>query len=290
MEVPAHKYFRMFPGNEVRLMGAYYATCTGCEKDADGNITVIHATYDPTQKSGQETRKVKGTIHWVNAERLKELQKKTVIVPEKEEKQKEDLEKKIEEFKIKSDSLPEMPLEEKIHNPLENKTLDEMLSFDDKFNTDELFENTKIVPNKVIKEETKPSMEESLFKEVNNIVEEETATEETPKEELPIWEPIQMPEVPEVTQDLFKEAEEIEKVEFPETKEPDVVEQPIPEPKEEIKEEIIEPKKDSIYDILENNENIIWKTTETKQTMNPIPVIENKKSRKRNFGRIGIRS
>ncbi len=68
MEVPAHKYFRMFPGNEVRLMGAYYATCTGCEKDADGNITVIHATYDPSQKSGQETRKVKGTIHWVNAE------------------------------------------------------------------------------------------------------------------------------------------------------------------------------------------------------------------------------
>ena len=68
MEVPAHKYFRMFPGNEVRLMGAYYATCTGCEKDADGNITVIHATYDPSQKSGQETRKVKGTIHGVNAE------------------------------------------------------------------------------------------------------------------------------------------------------------------------------------------------------------------------------
>ncbi|MDO4489357.1 MAG: glutamate--tRNA ligase family protein, partial [Eubacteriales bacterium] len=67
MEVPAHKYFRMFPGNEVRLMGAYYAKCTGCEKDEDGNITVIHAEYDPTQKSGQETRKVKGTIHWVNA-------------------------------------------------------------------------------------------------------------------------------------------------------------------------------------------------------------------------------
>lgn len=49
-------------------MGAYYATCTGCEKDENGNITVIHATYDPTQKSGQETRKVKGTIHWVNAD------------------------------------------------------------------------------------------------------------------------------------------------------------------------------------------------------------------------------
>jgi len=68
MEVPAHKYFRMFPGNEVRLMGAYYATCTGCEKDENGNITVVHAAYDPTQKSGQETRKVKGTIHWVSAE------------------------------------------------------------------------------------------------------------------------------------------------------------------------------------------------------------------------------
>lgn len=68
MEVPAHKYFRMFPGNEVRLMGAYYAKCAGCEKDADGNVTVIHAEYDPTQKSGQETRKVKGTIHWVSAD------------------------------------------------------------------------------------------------------------------------------------------------------------------------------------------------------------------------------
>jgi len=68
MEVPAHKYFRMFPGNEVRLMGAYYAACTGCEKDENGNVTVIHATYDPTQKSGQETRKVKGTIHWVSAD------------------------------------------------------------------------------------------------------------------------------------------------------------------------------------------------------------------------------
>ena len=67
MEVPVSKYFRMFPGNEVRLMGAYFAKCTGCEKDGDGNVTVVHAEYDPTQKSGQETRKVKGTIHWVNA-------------------------------------------------------------------------------------------------------------------------------------------------------------------------------------------------------------------------------
>ena len=49
-------------------MGAYYVTCTGCEKDENGNVTVVHGTYDVTQKSGQETRKVKGTIHWVNEE------------------------------------------------------------------------------------------------------------------------------------------------------------------------------------------------------------------------------
>ena len=67
MEVPPHKYFRLFPGNEVRLMGAYFVTCTGCDKDADGNITAVHCTYDKTQKTGQETRKVKGTIHWVYA-------------------------------------------------------------------------------------------------------------------------------------------------------------------------------------------------------------------------------
>ena len=68
MEVPAHKYFRLFPDNEVRLMGAYFVKCVGCDKDAAGNVTAVHVTYDPTQKSGQETRKVKSTIHWVNAE------------------------------------------------------------------------------------------------------------------------------------------------------------------------------------------------------------------------------
>lgn len=67
MEEPPKKYFRMFPGNEVRLMGAYFVKCTGCEKDADGNITVVHGTYDLETKSGSgfEGRKVKGTIHWV---------------------------------------------------------------------------------------------------------------------------------------------------------------------------------------------------------------------------------
>ena len=68
-EVQPRKYFRLFPGNEVRLMNAYYVTCTGCEKDADGNVTVVHATYDPETRGGDspDGRKVKGTIHWVEA-------------------------------------------------------------------------------------------------------------------------------------------------------------------------------------------------------------------------------
>ncbi len=69
MEVPPKKYFRLFPGNEVRLMGAYFVTCTSVEKDENGNIIAVHATYDPETKSGSgfSARKVKGTIHWVNA-------------------------------------------------------------------------------------------------------------------------------------------------------------------------------------------------------------------------------
>ena len=67
MEVPPHKYFRLFPGNEVRLMGAYFVRCTGFDKDEEGNITAVHCEYDKTQKTGCETRKVKGTIHWVYA-------------------------------------------------------------------------------------------------------------------------------------------------------------------------------------------------------------------------------
>ena len=69
MEEPPKKYFRMFPGNEVRLMNAYFVKCTGCVKDEDGNIVEIHATYDPETKGGNSNdgRKVKGTIHWVSA-------------------------------------------------------------------------------------------------------------------------------------------------------------------------------------------------------------------------------
>ena len=68
MENPPKKYFRLFPGNEVRLKGAYFITCTDVIKDSEGNITEIHCTYDPLTKSGSgfTERKVKGTIHWVD--------------------------------------------------------------------------------------------------------------------------------------------------------------------------------------------------------------------------------
>ena len=66
---PPKKYFRLFPGNEVRLMNAYYVNCTGYDVDENGNVTEIRCTYDPETKSGsgKEVRKVKGTIHWVSA-------------------------------------------------------------------------------------------------------------------------------------------------------------------------------------------------------------------------------
>jgi glutaminyl-tRNA synthetase len=69
MEEPPNKYHRLYPGNEVRLMNAYFVTCTGCVKDENGQVTEVHATYDPETKSGTgfTARKVKGTIHWVFA-------------------------------------------------------------------------------------------------------------------------------------------------------------------------------------------------------------------------------
>lgn len=73
---PPKKYFRLFPGNEVRLMNAYFVKCESYETDADGNVTVIHCTYDPETKSGSgfTGRKVKGTIHWVNASTAKQVE------------------------------------------------------------------------------------------------------------------------------------------------------------------------------------------------------------------------
>lgn len=69
MEVPPKKYFRMYPGNEVRLMQAYFVTCNSFVKDENGKVTEIHCTYDPESKGGgsPDGRKVKGTIHWVPA-------------------------------------------------------------------------------------------------------------------------------------------------------------------------------------------------------------------------------
>ncbi len=69
MEEPPKKYFRLFPGNEVRLMNAYFVTCTGCVKDENGKVVEVHCTYDPETKCGTgfTGRKVKGTIHWVPA-------------------------------------------------------------------------------------------------------------------------------------------------------------------------------------------------------------------------------
>ena len=67
MEEPVKKYFRLYPGNEVRLMYAYFVTCTGCVKDENGKVIEVHCTYDKETKSGSgfTGRKVKGTIHWV---------------------------------------------------------------------------------------------------------------------------------------------------------------------------------------------------------------------------------
>ena len=76
MEEPPKKYFRLFPGNEVRLMNAYFVTCTGCVKDENGVVTEIHCTYDPETKGGDspDGRKVKGTIHWVSADKCGEAE------------------------------------------------------------------------------------------------------------------------------------------------------------------------------------------------------------------------
>lgn len=76
MEKAPKKYFRLFPGNEVRLMQAYFVTCTGYEKDEDGRVTLIHCTYDPASRGGNspDGRKVKGTIHWVAADFAQEAE------------------------------------------------------------------------------------------------------------------------------------------------------------------------------------------------------------------------
>ncbi|MBR5112333.1 MAG: glutamine--tRNA ligase, partial [Clostridia bacterium] len=69
MAEPVKKYFRLYPGNEVRLKGAYYVTCNSYDTDENGEVTCLHCTYDPATKGGDSAdgRKVKGTLHWVSA-------------------------------------------------------------------------------------------------------------------------------------------------------------------------------------------------------------------------------
>ncbi len=73
MAEPVRKYFRLYPGNEVRLKGAYFITCNSYETDEEGNVTVLHCTYDPESKGGNspDGRKVKGTIHWAGPKAFK---------------------------------------------------------------------------------------------------------------------------------------------------------------------------------------------------------------------------
>lgn len=89
MEEPPKKFFRLAPGKEVRLKGAYFVMCTDVIKDADGNVVEIHCTYDPATKSGLDftARKVKGTIHWVNCATAVEAQVnlyENLVVPDPE--------------------------------------------------------------------------------------------------------------------------------------------------------------------------------------------------------------
>ena len=188
-------------------------------------------------------------------ERVKALQEKTVINPKKEEK-----------INITKEDKPSVLVEEKINNPLKNKTFDEMLSLSNNFDTEELFENTKIVPNKKLTEE------KSLLDSIENKVEEVKVEEplvpvwDTPTEQekiempsieepvMPVWEEPSIEE----TVDLFKDESKVEEVIVPE---------------EPVNTE--ESKEPSIYDILENNKNIIWKTTDTNINKSTIPVISN---------------
>lgn len=76
MEDPPRKYFRLAPGQEVRLKHAYYITCTDVIKDADGRITELHCSYDPNSRGGwtEDGRKVKGTLHWVSVAHAKDAE------------------------------------------------------------------------------------------------------------------------------------------------------------------------------------------------------------------------
>ena len=76
MEEPIKKYQRLYPGNEVRLKSTYIVKCTGCKKDENGKVSEVYATYDPETRGGNapDGRKIRGTIHWVDANNCKDAQ------------------------------------------------------------------------------------------------------------------------------------------------------------------------------------------------------------------------
>ena len=185
------------------------------------------------------------------AEKMKKLQEKTVI--------KKDIEVKKEKQIINDfDNIIPKEKEETldIKNPLKDKTLDDIISNRSDFDTDELFENTKIVPNK--------PLQNNIFEEKINPIEEENIP--------PLWDiPKTDTETEEITKTPEKQYEEsIDLFKQNDTSQELNIVSPEPE-KEEIND------KDSIYDILENNKNIIWKTTDTTSNNNSIPVIGNNK-------------
>lgn len=212
-------------------------------------------------------------------EKVKELQEKTVINTKKEEK----IKPVVKEEKVKITKEEDIKNEDKINNPLKDKTLEEVLSYNNDFDTDELFENTKIVPNKVLKEEKSifEDMTETVL-ENNDIVEENTENSILSENEmeLPVWGEVNDNQV----SDLFKEESKVEElvIEDKPKLEEEIIEDNVVLPVVELDavEEKIEPikeekKQPSIYDILENNKNIIWKTTDSKVNKDSIPVIGN---------------
>lgn len=185
------------------------------------------------------------------AEKMKKLQEKTVI--------KKDIEVKKEKQIINNfDNIIPKEKEEMldIKNPLKDKTLDDIISSRSDFDTDELFENTKIVPNK--------PLQNNIFEEKINTIEEENIP--------PLWDiPKTDTQTEEITKTPEKQYEEsIDLFKQNDTSQELNIVSPEPE-KEEIND------KDSIYDILENNKNIIWKATDTTSNNNSIPVIGNNK-------------
>ncbi len=193
------------------------------------------------------------------AEKMKKLQDETVI--------KKNNDKKINTSSEYDNILPkESDVKEDrvdIKNPLKNKTLDEVMSFSSDFDTDELFENTRITPNKPLENSLLKEAESSIAEDTEFPLWEETKVEEKkidpPKIEKEI--PIKKEISPKKEETLFKEEDTTKKMEVSDNK----------------KDNTPSKKESSIYDLLENNSNIIWKTTDSSNNKKGIPVIENNK-------------